>query len=94
MIQKSLSDDIILYREIQRQATIAQFDFERFMTESNAIEGESGLDHGLTEPEPRRKPSESAESTHKYALALGTGTRRCRRRMAIWVIRSRFKAHP
>jgi len=30
------------------------------------------MDHGLTEPKPRRKPSDSAKFTHKCALALYT----------------------
>ena len=28
------------------------------------------MEYGLTDPEPRRKPSNSPESTHKCALAL------------------------
>ena len=38
--------DVLLYRHMRRDAIIAQFDFARFMTDSNAIEGESGLNPG------------------------------------------------
>ena len=41
-----IDPDLELIRHMQRDAIIAQFDFARFMTDSNAIEGEAGLNPG------------------------------------------------
>lgn len=38
--------DIEFLRHLRRDAIIRQFDFDRFMMESNAIEGETGLNPG------------------------------------------------